>query len=774
MNLSKRQAEKLVKGCTNNERKAQEALYKLFHSEMLRVCHSYLPDREQAAEAFNLGFLKVFQSIQNFDIEKGELGGWIRKIMIYTSIDICRKELRFSNQVNGAQDEEDYFIAPSVLDKLYFDDILTNIRTLPFATQTVFNLSVLDGFSHKEISEQLNISEGTSRWHLAEAKRKLRALLVPTGKNTARLKERSGQSQMKNSLRYLALWQKKRSQMNIDANPKSDWHNMRNLLDQHLPVQPAAAPVRPPIAKGLKILSMVLTGLSAAAMTYVFIHLSGTKNHNNKVHSYNQRLVTEKHPDVPGENSAPRQLPASISSGNADSVRKDKEASGNETLAAANTRANTSSTTTAIVNSARAVSNNKNTLAAVKKQPLSVNASSNSGTAALAKSKVGGINHPAANPMPVPVVNGRSLKTSGNAALTKPRNNNLAVNRIIQPSRSVNNNGYSKNNGKNNRPNSVDNKHRQQTGGQVKTPGAAGNSHDGRQNIAAVADDSRQLVSFIEPVPPDPEFNQSMNSFLTTKPIIVNSQFLAGKTLLGASKINKNKGQATGAKPGKNRSNKSSGPQTNSNFEWGLLTGVNSSGSFTPKKQNSNFYGSFTPDVFFGLQGTIHLNDTWAINPQVRLLNPQRLSGSYTHANGSKVDSNQLITVTDTRKIYTIDVPVLVTYKASDNFSFKAGPVISIPVKQINGSTQLSPAGISADSTYYAKVSTELKGTSWQQKLNYGLSAGASLQVKRFSFDAAWLQNLGGYQVNSGFGNYKAHPGTFQVVIGFRLSKSKR
>lgn len=188
MNLSKKQTERLVKGCINNDRAAQETLYKLFYAEMLRVCYSYVPDKELAKEAFNSGFLKVFQSINNFDIEKGELGGWIRKIMIYTSIDLCRKELKFNTVSFDLKEHDDYFISPSALEKLYFEEILQSIRTLPFATQTVFNLSVLDGFTHKEIGEQLNISEGTSRWHLAEAKRKLRELLEP---GNIQAKERS-------------------------------------------------------------------------------------------------------------------------------------------------------------------------------------------------------------------------------------------------------------------------------------------------------------------------------------------------------------------------------------------------------------------------------------------------------------------------------------------------------------------------------------------------------------------------------------------------------
>lgn len=179
MNLSKHQTGQLVKGCINNDRTAQEALYKLFYADMLRVCHSYLPDKELAKEAFNSGFLKVFQSLKNFDLEKGELGGWIRKVMIYTAIDLCRKELKFATMTLHDQDDDDFFISPTVLEKLYFEDILTKIRALPYATQTVFNLYEMDGFSHKEIAEQLNISEGTSRWHLAEAKKKLRTLLEP-------------------------------------------------------------------------------------------------------------------------------------------------------------------------------------------------------------------------------------------------------------------------------------------------------------------------------------------------------------------------------------------------------------------------------------------------------------------------------------------------------------------------------------------------------------------------------------------------------------------
>jgi len=194
MNLSKKQANKLVTGCIDNNRKTQQELYKLFYADMLRVCRNYLPDKEMAKEAFNMGFLKVFQSIGNFDAEKGDLGGWIRKIMIFTSIDICRSELKFNHLLISDREDDEFFISPDVLEKLYFEDVLQHIRTLPMATQTVFNLAVLDGFTHKEIAEQLKISEGTSRWHLSEAKKQLRALLETFAKSGDRQAERSGKA----------------------------------------------------------------------------------------------------------------------------------------------------------------------------------------------------------------------------------------------------------------------------------------------------------------------------------------------------------------------------------------------------------------------------------------------------------------------------------------------------------------------------------------------------------------------------------------------------
>lgn len=183
MDLSKKQSLKLVEGCMRNERLSQETLYKAFYAQMLRICYRYLKTKDLAQEALNSGFLKVFQNIKTFNAEKGDLGAWVCTIMIRTAIDQGRKEFKFSTIAYDDQDTGEYFIDPNVLSKLYAEDLLKNIQQLPDATRVVFNLSVIDGYSHKEISDQLQITESTSRWHLTEAKKKLR-ILLQTGDNT--------------------------------------------------------------------------------------------------------------------------------------------------------------------------------------------------------------------------------------------------------------------------------------------------------------------------------------------------------------------------------------------------------------------------------------------------------------------------------------------------------------------------------------------------------------------------------------------------------------
>jgi len=183
MNLFAKRESRIIKGCKANERSAQAQLYKLFYPEMLRLCYRYLKSDDLVAEALNSGFLKVFQHINSFEESKGELGAWIKTIIIRTCIDLGRKEARFSNQSSSEDEIDTIFILPEILEKLYAEDLMQAIHQLPHATKIVFNLSVIEEYTHKEIADHLDITEGTSRWHLSEAKKQLRKILSPAIKD---------------------------------------------------------------------------------------------------------------------------------------------------------------------------------------------------------------------------------------------------------------------------------------------------------------------------------------------------------------------------------------------------------------------------------------------------------------------------------------------------------------------------------------------------------------------------------------------------------------
>jgi len=213
---------------------------------------------------------------------------------------------------------------------------------------------------------------------------------------------------------------------------------------------------------------------------------------------------------------------------------------------------------------------------------------------------------------------------------------------------------------------------------------------------------------------------------------------------------------------------------SSSNIDWGLLTGVNSSGSFTPRNQNSNFYGNSPVDLYFGVFATYNINDKWAVNSQIKLFNPQTITTKYTHANASRIDSGQLLQITSSRKMYSTSIPLHAVYKVNSNLSFMAGPVINIPVKQTNTGSTWLPTAIRSDSTYSTHIDSVLNKTKYEQKLNFGLSAGVNITFKRFSFGATYMKSLSGYQISSDFGNHNSYNGTLQFTIGFRLNKSKR
>ncbi len=166
----------LVKGCTLNDRRVQELLYKQYCSSLMALCKSYAKNEEDAVEMLQDGFLKVFQQILSYDASRSSLYTWMRTIMIRTAIDFLRKQNKKNISVEWKEEHEP-FIEAEALQRMSAQQIQYMLQHLSATTRTVFNLYITEGYNHKEIGDLLKISEGTSKWHLSEARKYLIGLL---------------------------------------------------------------------------------------------------------------------------------------------------------------------------------------------------------------------------------------------------------------------------------------------------------------------------------------------------------------------------------------------------------------------------------------------------------------------------------------------------------------------------------------------------------------------------------------------------------------------
>jgi RNA polymerase sigma-70 factor (ECF subfamily) len=163
--------ETLIQGCIRNERSAQEKMYTLFYGRMMGVVRRYIDSEQQAEEVLNNGFLRAFQKVAQYTFQ-GSFEGWLRKIVFHAVSDYVKQNTQYNSKIMLV--EKDQYVHKDHAERLYYDQLLVLVNELPAATKAVFNMYVLDGFSHKEIGKMLDISEGTSKWHLSEGRRILK------------------------------------------------------------------------------------------------------------------------------------------------------------------------------------------------------------------------------------------------------------------------------------------------------------------------------------------------------------------------------------------------------------------------------------------------------------------------------------------------------------------------------------------------------------------------------------------------------------------------
>lgn len=169
--------EALLKGCLNNDPVAQRELYNKYSAKMLAVCYRYAHNREDAEDMLQEGFIKVFLQIHTFE-NRGAFEGWIRRIIVHTCINILKKNKKFNESVdiihaNSIQVRED-----SVSSIVQAKQVVECIRMLPIGYRTVLNLYAVEGFSHREIAQMLDVEESTSRSQYTRAKNMLEDILI--------------------------------------------------------------------------------------------------------------------------------------------------------------------------------------------------------------------------------------------------------------------------------------------------------------------------------------------------------------------------------------------------------------------------------------------------------------------------------------------------------------------------------------------------------------------------------------------------------------------
>lgn len=177
----------ILQGCRQEHRESQKALYDLFYPFSMNICMRYAQREEDALEVVQDGFLKIFRHLGDFVSPQDSealypaFRGWLKKIMVYTAIDHYRAQKKHPQ---GEDLDHLSWRLPSAshhpLDKLAYEELIRLVQALSPAYRTVFNLFVIDGFTHEEISGKLGISVGTSKSNLAKARENLRNMLKKT------------------------------------------------------------------------------------------------------------------------------------------------------------------------------------------------------------------------------------------------------------------------------------------------------------------------------------------------------------------------------------------------------------------------------------------------------------------------------------------------------------------------------------------------------------------------------------------------------------------
>lgn len=169
--------EELIDRCLKNDVLAQKKLYEMIGPKMMGVCLRYMGNTEEAQDVLQDGFIKVFEKLKGYS-RVGSFEGWMRRIFVNTALDAIRKNKKLKNQADI--DDVAYMLKSDdyTLETLAAEDLMKILQEIPIGYRTVFNMYVIEGYSHKEIAEKLEVTTSTSKSQFSRAKAMLRAKII--------------------------------------------------------------------------------------------------------------------------------------------------------------------------------------------------------------------------------------------------------------------------------------------------------------------------------------------------------------------------------------------------------------------------------------------------------------------------------------------------------------------------------------------------------------------------------------------------------------------
>ena len=169
------QETQLVAACRKGDTRAQQKLYEQFHPMVLGVCLRYATDRQQAKDFMNQAYLRVFQKLDQYRGE-AQLGGWIKRVTVSVCLNAVRQKRHQMYEELDTVDTTPVQM-PEAMNRLALEDIIAMIQSLPELPRTVFNLFTVEQYTHREIAQELGISESNSRYYLRQARLRLQELV---------------------------------------------------------------------------------------------------------------------------------------------------------------------------------------------------------------------------------------------------------------------------------------------------------------------------------------------------------------------------------------------------------------------------------------------------------------------------------------------------------------------------------------------------------------------------------------------------------------------